>query len=56
VGIKNTALDAIPDIVLTDYPGQAAQLVEDQITYLLSISSLKVILVCIGLVQVCSNT
>ncbi len=37
--LKNTPLDAIPDlsdvqvIVLTKYPGQAPQVVEDQVTY-----------------------
>ena len=37
--LKNTPLDAIPDlsdvqvIVFTEYPGQAPQVVEDQVTY-----------------------
>ncbi len=46
--LKNTALDAIPDlsdvqvIVLTDYPGQAPQVVEDQVTYPLTTAMLAV--------------
>ena len=45
---KNTPLDAIPDlsdvqvIVLTEYPGQAPQVVEDQITYPLTTAMLSV--------------
>ncbi len=46
--IKNTAVDAIPDlsdvqvIIKTDYPGQAPQVVEDQITYPLTTAMLSV--------------
>ena len=46
--VKNTPLDALPDlsdvqvIVYTDYPGQAPQVVEDQITYPLTTSMLAV--------------
>ncbi|PCH60965.1 MAG: CusA/CzcA family heavy metal efflux RND transporter [Gammaproteobacteria bacterium] len=46
--LKNTPLDAIPDlsdvqvIVLTDYPGQAPQVVEDQVTYPLTTAMLAV--------------
>lgn len=46
--LKNTALDAIPDlsdvqvIVLTKYPGQAPQVVEDQVTYPLTTAMLAV--------------
>ncbi len=46
--IANTPLDAIPDlsdpqvIVYTDYPGQAPQVVEDQITYPLTTALLAV--------------
>ena len=46
--IKQTPLDAIPDlsdvqvIVYTDYPGQAPQVVEDQVTYPLTTSMLAV--------------
>lgn len=46
--IKNTAVDAIPDlsdvqvIIKTDYPGQAPQVVEDQVTYPLTTSMLAV--------------
>ena len=46
--VKNTPLDAIPDlsdvqvIVFTDYPGQAPQVVEDQITYPLTTAMLSV--------------
>ncbi len=46
--MKNTALDAIPDlsdvqvIVFTDYPGQAPQVVEDQVTYPLTTAMLAV--------------
>ncbi len=44
----NTSVDAIPDlsdvqvIILTEYPGQAPQLVEDQVTYPLTSSMLAV--------------
>jgi len=52
--MKNTPLDAIPDlsdvqvIVFTEYPGQAPQVVEDQVTYplttaMLSVPSAKVV-------------
>ncbi len=46
--VKQTPLDAIPDlsdvqvIVYTDYPGQAPQVVEDQVTYPLTTSMLAV--------------
>lgn len=46
--IKNTAVDAIPDlsdvqvIIKTDYPGQAPQVVEDQVTYPLTTAMLSV--------------
>jgi len=46
--IRNVPLDAIPDlsdtqvIIYTDYPGQAPQVVEDQITYPLSTAMLSV--------------
>ena len=46
--LKNTPLDAIPDlsdvqvIVLTKYPGQAPQVVEDQVTYPLTTAMLSV--------------
>jgi Cu(I)/Ag(I) efflux system membrane protein CusA/SilA len=46
--IVNTPLDAIPDlsdvqvIVFTEYPGQAPQVVEDQVTYPLSTAMLAV--------------
>lgn len=46
--VKHTPLDALPDlsdvqvIVYTDYPGQAPQVVEDQITYPLSTAMLAV--------------
>jgi len=46
--LKNTSLDAIPDlsdvqvIVLTEYPGQAPQVVEDQVTYPLTTAMLAV--------------
>ena len=48
VAMLNTPIDAIPDlsdvqvIVLTDYPGQAPQLVEDQVTYPLTTAMLAV--------------
>ena len=44
--IKNTPIDAIPDlsdvqvIIKTSYPGQAPQVVEDQVTYPLTTSSI----------------
>ncbi|NMG03057.1 efflux RND transporter permease subunit [Azoarcus taiwanensis] len=46
--IKNTALDALPDlsdvqvIVFTEFPGQAPQVVEDQVTYPLTTAMLSV--------------
>lgn len=46
--IKNTPVDAIPDlsdvqvIIKTSYPGQAPQLVEDQVTYPLTTAMLSV--------------
>ncbi len=46
--VKNTPLDAIPDlsdvqvIVYTEYPGQAPQVVEDQVTYPLTTAMLAV--------------
>ena len=46
--IANTPLDAIPDlsdvqvILLTEYPGQAPQVVEDQVTYPLTTAMLSV--------------
>ena len=46
--VKHTALDAIPDlsdvqvIVFTEYPGQAPQVVEDQVTYPLTTAMLAV--------------
>src|SRR5690349_2697038 len=46
--VWNTPLDAIPDlsdpqvIVYTDYPGQAPQIVEDQVTYPLTTALLSV--------------
>ena len=46
--VFNTPLDAIPDlsdvqvIIYTEYPGQAPQVVEDQITYPLSTAMLAV--------------
>ncbi|MAE94291.1 MAG: CusA/CzcA family heavy metal efflux RND transporter [Deltaproteobacteria bacterium] len=46
--VLNTPLDAIPDlsdvqvILLTEYPGQAPQVVEDQVTYPLSTAMLAV--------------
>ncbi|MDN5935992.1 MAG: efflux RND transporter permease subunit, partial [Nitrosospira sp.] len=46
--VKHTPLDAIPDlsdvqvIIYTEYPGQAPQVVEDQITYPLSTAMLAV--------------
>ena len=46
--LLNIPLDAIPDlsdvqvIVMTDYPGQAPRVVEDQVTYPLTTSMLSV--------------
>ncbi len=46
--LKNTPVDAIPDlsdvqvIVFTEYPGQAPQVVEDQVTYPLTTKMLSV--------------
>lgn len=46
--VKNIPLDAIPDlsdvqvIIKTSYPGQAPQVVEDQVTYPLSVAMLSV--------------
>lgn len=46
--VKNVPLDAIPDlsdtqvIIYTEYPGQAPQVVEDQVTYPLSTAMLSV--------------
>lgn len=46
--VKNTPVDAIPDlsdvqvIIKTDYPGQAPQVVEDQVTYPLTTAMLSV--------------
>jgi copper/silver efflux system protein len=46
--VRHTPLDALPDlsdvqvIVFTDYPGQAPQVVEDQVTYPLTTSMLAV--------------
>ncbi|MBL1261168.1 MAG: efflux RND transporter permease subunit [Thiotrichaceae bacterium] len=46
--MKNTPLDAIPDlsdvqvIIFTEYPGQAPQVVEDQVTYPLTTAMLAV--------------
>lgn len=46
--VKNTPIDAIPDlsdvqvIIKTSYPGQAPQVVEDQVTYPLTTSMLSV--------------
>ena len=48
LALKETPLDAIPDlsdvqvIVLTDYPGQSPQVVEDQVTYPLTTAMLSV--------------
>lgn len=48
VAIKNTAIDAIPDlsdvqvIIKTSYPGQAPQVVQDQVTYPLTTAMLSV--------------
>ena len=46
--MQNIALDAIPDlsdvqvIIITKYPGQAPQVVEDQVTYPLTTAMLSV--------------
>ena len=46
--VKTTPLDAIPDlsdvqvIVFTEYPGQAPQVVEDQVTYPLTTAMMSV--------------
>ncbi|MCV5640120.1 efflux RND transporter permease subunit, partial [Escherichia coli] len=46
--VKNTPVDAIPDlsdvqvIIKTSYPGQAPQVVEDQVTYPLTTAMLAV--------------
>lgn len=46
--VKNTPIDAIPDlsdvqvIIKTNYPGQAPQVVEDQVTYPLTTAMLSV--------------
>src|SRR5689334_10656867 len=46
--VRHTALDAIPDlsdtqvIVYTEYPGQAPQVIEDQVTYPLASAMLTV--------------
>ena len=46
--LKNTPVDALPDlsdvqvIVKTSYPGQAPQVVEDQVTYPLTTAMLSV--------------
>lgn len=46
--LKQTPIDAIPDlsdvqvIIKTSYPGQAPQVVEDQVTYPLTTSMLSV--------------
>ncbi len=48
VAMRNMPLDALPDlsdvqvIVRTDYPGQAPQIVEDQVTYAVTSEMLKV--------------
>jgi Cu(I)/Ag(I) efflux system membrane protein CusA/SilA len=48
VSLKNTPVDAIPDlsdvqvIIKTNYPGQAPQVVEDQVTYPLTTAMLSV--------------
>ena len=58
--LKNTPIDALPDlsdvqvIIKTSYPGQAPQVVEDQVTYPISTSMKKPIY--IGLVVVCWST
>ena len=46
--LKNTPVDAIPDlsdvqvIIKTNYPGQAPQVVEDQVTYPLTTTMMSV--------------
>lgn len=46
--VQNTAIDAIPDlsdvqvIIMTEYPGQGPQIVEDQVTYPLTTKMLSV--------------
>ena len=46
--VKNISLDAIPDlsdvqvILFTEFPGQAPQVVEDQVTYPLTTTMLQV--------------
>ena len=46
--LKNTPVDAIPDlsdvqvIIKTSYPGQAPQVIEDQVTYPLTTAMLSV--------------
>ena len=46
--VKNTPVDALPDlsdvqvIIKTSYPGQAPQVVEDQVTYPLTTAMLSV--------------
>lgn len=48
VALQKTPLDAIPDlsdtqvIVFTEYPGQAPQVVEDQVTYPLTLSLIHI--------------
>ncbi|MYJ94952.1 MAG: efflux RND transporter permease subunit, partial [Proteobacteria bacterium] len=48
LALRDTPLDAIPDlldvqvIVFTEYPGQAPQVVEDQVTYPLTTAMLAV--------------
>ena len=48
LAMVNTPLDAIPDlsdvqvIIYTEYPGQAPQVVEDQVTYPLTTAMLSV--------------
>ena len=48
LAIRNTAIDALPDlsdvqvIIKTSYPGQAPQVVEDQVTYPLTTALLAV--------------
>ena len=46
--LRNTPIDAIPDlsdvqvIIYTEYPGQAPQVIEDQVTYPLTTQMLSV--------------
>src|SRR5882757_2777558 len=48
LAVRNTSIDALPDlsdtqvIILTSYPGQAPQLVENQVTYPLATTMLSV--------------